>query len=145
MTISAKMRTLLLVAGACIATAATVSATTWAEDAAPSPEGATAASAPAAGPDSFAVFRRAAQPGVIYGSKAVGEPPLMLAFSVREAIRQAVTAFRMPSGSNSRVPGTSASDGTGAGLVVELAAPSTPEAVYWAVDRMRREAVAEVS
>ncbi|MFY9679488.1 xanthine dehydrogenase molybdopterin binding subunit, partial [Glutamicibacter protophormiae] len=31
--------------------------------------------------------------GVVYGSKAVGEPPLMLAFSVREALRQAVAAF----------------------------------------------------
>ena len=29
----------------------------------------------------------------MYGSKAVGEPPLMLAFSVREALRQACAAF----------------------------------------------------
>ena len=35
----------------------------------------------------------AAQPGVIGGSKAVGEPPLMLAISVREALRDAVAAF----------------------------------------------------
>src|SRR5687767_579817 len=35
----------------------------------------------------------AAQDGVIHGSKAVGEPPLMLAISVREAIRDAVAAF----------------------------------------------------
>src|SRR5690606_8156650 len=35
----------------------------------------------------------AAQPGVIHGSKAVGEPPLMLAISVREAIRDAIAAF----------------------------------------------------
>ena len=33
------------------------------------------------------------QPGVVLGSKAVGEPPLMLAISVREAIRDAVAAF----------------------------------------------------
>jgi xanthine dehydrogenase molybdopterin-binding subunit B len=30
---------------------------------------------------------------VIFGSKAVGEPPLMLAFCVREALRDAVAAF----------------------------------------------------
>jgi xanthine dehydrogenase large subunit len=30
---------------------------------------------------------------VIHGSKAVGEPPLMLAISVREALREAVAAF----------------------------------------------------
>ncbi len=35
----------------------------------------------------------AAQAGVIHGSKAVGEPPLMLAISVREAIRDAIAAF----------------------------------------------------
>ena len=39
-------------------------------------------------PEAFTVtlLERAAQPDVIYGSKAVGEPPLMLAISVREAI-----------------------------------------------------------
>jgi hypothetical protein len=36
---------------------------------------------------------KAAESGVIHGSKAVGEPPFMLAFSVREALRQAVAAF----------------------------------------------------
>ncbi len=40
-----------------------------------------------------AFLERAAEPGVIFGSKAVGEPPLMLAFSVREAIRDAMAAF----------------------------------------------------
>ncbi|TAL05158.1 MAG: xanthine dehydrogenase molybdopterin binding subunit, partial [Verrucomicrobia bacterium] len=35
----------------------------------------------------------ATQPNTIHGSKAVGEPPLMLAISVREAIRDAVAAF----------------------------------------------------
>ncbi len=38
-------------------------------------------------------LERAAEPGVIFGSKAVGEPPLMLAISVREAIRDAIAAF----------------------------------------------------
>jgi xanthine dehydrogenase molybdopterin binding subunit/xanthine dehydrogenase small subunit len=35
----------------------------------------------------------AKQPNTIHGSKAVGEPPLMLALSVREALREAVAAF----------------------------------------------------
>ena len=38
-------------------------------------------------------LRDAAQQGTIHGSKAVGEPPLMLAISVREAIRDAVASF----------------------------------------------------
>lgn len=66
-----------------------------------------------------ALLDRATEDGVVYGSKAVGEPPLMLAFCVREALRDAVGAFG-PSG----VP-------------VELASPATPEAVYWAVERAR--------
>ena len=42
-------------------------------------------------PEEFNVylFERAHEDSAIYGSKAVGEPPLMLAFSVREALRQA--------------------------------------------------------
>jgi xanthine dehydrogenase large subunit len=61
----------------------------------------------------------ATEEGAVYGSKAVGEPPLMLAFSVREALRQAAAAFG-PSG-----------------VSVELASPATPEAVYWAVEAAR--------
>ena len=38
-------------------------------------------------------LERATQPDVVFGSKAVGEPPLMLAISVREALRDAVAAF----------------------------------------------------
>ncbi len=38
-------------------------------------------------------LQNATQPGTIHGSKAVGEPPLMLAISVREALRAAVQAF----------------------------------------------------
>jgi xanthine dehydrogenase large subunit len=68
------------------------------------------------------LFERATESGVVYGSKAVGEPPLMEAFSVREALRQAVGAFGPP------------------GYPVELACPSTPEAVYWAVESARRAA-----
>jgi len=66
-----------------------------------------------------ALLERAAEPGVIYGSKAVGEPPLMLALSVREALRAAIAAF-------------------GTGGIVELASPATPEAVFWAIERMRQ-------
>ena len=46
-------------------------------------------------PEEFNVrlLEHAAEDGAVYGSKAVGEPPLMLAFSVREAIREAVGAF----------------------------------------------------
>jgi xanthine dehydrogenase large subunit len=61
----------------------------------------------------------AAQPNNIYGSKAVGEPPLMLAISVREAIRDAVAAF-----------------GNGVGPV-ELASPATCEAIYRAIREQR--------
>src|SRR5690606_8212144 len=46
-------------------------------------------------PEDFRIefFERAHESGAVYGSKAVGEPPLMLAFSVREAIRKACAAF----------------------------------------------------
>ncbi len=73
-------------------------------------------------PEDFNVtlLPRAAQEGVIYGSKAVGEPPLMLALSVREAIREAVSAFAP------EVPRR-----------VELALPATPEAILRAVDAVR--------
>ncbi len=61
----------------------------------------------------------AAQHGTIHGSKAVGEPPLMLAFSVREAIRDAVAAFGRPGGE------------------IGLAAPSTSEAIFAAIEARR--------
>jgi len=72
-------------------------------------------------PEEFNVhlFERATESGVVYGSKAVGEPPLMEAFSVREALRQAVAAFGPADWS------------------VSLGCPSTPEAVYWAVRAAR--------
>ena len=76
-------------------------------------------------PEQFHVhlFTRATEPGVIYGSKAVGEPPLMLAFSVREALRRAVAAFGTAYGAEEPV--------------VELASPATPEAVFWAIEAAR--------
>jgi xanthine dehydrogenase large subunit len=68
------------------------------------------------------LLERAAEPGVVYGSKAVGEPPFMLSISVREALRAAVAAF---------------GDGAEA---VELASPATPEAVFWAIEKLRSKA-----
>ena len=65
------------------------------------------------------LLQKAHEEGAVYGSKAVGEPPLMLAFSVREAIRQAVAAFGP------------------AGRSVQLASPATPEAVFWAIESVR--------
>jgi len=63
-------------------------------------------------------LERATEPGVIMGSKAVGEPPLMLAFSAREAIRAAIAAF-------------------GAGGVVKLDSPATPERIFWAIQEAK--------
>ena len=48
---------------------------------------------------------------MVYGSKAVGEPPLMQAFSVREALRQAAAAFG-PAGHGGR-PGLPVDPGGG--------------------------------
>ena len=48
-----------------------------------------------------ALLERAHEDGAVYGSKAVGEPPLMLAFSVREALREAAAAFG-PAGTSRR-------------------------------------------
>jgi len=72
------------------------------------------------------LFERATESGVVYGSKAVGEPPLMEAFSVREALRQAVGAFGP------------------AGWPVEVGCPATPEAVFWSVQAARDAARAPV-
>jgi xanthine dehydrogenase molybdopterin-binding subunit B len=58
---------------------------------------------------------KAAQANTIHGSKAVGEPPLMLAFSVREAIRDAVGAYGEKGGE------------------VRLASPATGEAIFAAI------------
>jgi len=56
---------------------------------------------------------KAPQPGVIGGSKAVGEPPFMLAISVLSAIKDAVAAY--------------------GGKEVDLGIPATPEAILRAV------------
>jgi xanthine dehydrogenase molybdopterin-binding subunit B len=66
---------------------------------------------------------KAAQEGTIHGSKASGEPPFMLAFAAREALRDAVASF-----------------GTAPGEV-PLACPSTCEAIFAAIQaRTAREA-----
>jgi xanthine dehydrogenase large subunit len=64
-------------------------------------------------------LKNATQQSVVHGSKAVGEPPLMLAISVREAIRDAVAAF-----------------GSGNGEVA-LASPATCEAIWMAIQKRR--------
>lgn len=73
-------------------------------------------------PEDFRIdlFKRKQPPEVqvIFGSKAVGEPPLMLAMSVREALRDAVAAF-----GNSRR--------------VALSSPATPEAIFSAIEAVR--------
>jgi xanthine dehydrogenase large subunit len=70
-------------------------------------------------PDEFhvAFLQRASEPGVVFGSKAVGEPPLILAISVREAIRDAI---------GSCGPG-----------IVELDSPCTPERIFFALQKAR--------
>ena len=66
-----------------------------------------------------ALLKNAAQKDVIHGSKAVGEPPLMLAISAREAIRDAVAAF-----------------GSGKGEVA-LASPATCEVIWFAIQKRK--------
>lgn len=68
------------------------------------------------------LFENAREDGAVYGSKAVGEPPFMLAFSAREAIREAVAGFGP------------------VGHMVELGSPATPEAVFWAVRAAQKAA-----
>ena len=65
------------------------------------------------------VVSDAAQPGVIHGSKAVGEPPLMLALAVREALKEAVASFGPT------------------GTVVDVPSPLTHEVLFHAIDRLR--------
>lgn len=59
----------------------------------------------------------------IHRTKAVGEPPLMLAISVREAIREAVAAFGL------------------GGRQVRLASPATGEAIFRAVREQKMPVV----
>jgi xanthine dehydrogenase molybdopterin-binding subunit B len=68
------------------------------------------------------LLQHASQTGVVHGSKAVGEPPLMLAISVREALRDAIAAFGAPGGQ------------------VALASPATCEAIFEAIQERRKVA-----
>ncbi|MEO7299750.1 MAG: molybdopterin cofactor-binding domain-containing protein, partial [Verrucomicrobiota bacterium] len=65
-------------------------------------------------------LKNATQKNVVHGTKAVGEPPLMLAISVREAIRNAVAAF-----------------GSGKGEI-ELRSPATCEAIWIAIQKIKK-------
>jgi len=71
-------------------------------------------------PDEFRVsfLSSAGEPGVVFGGKAVGEPPLMLAISAREALRDAIAGY--------------AANGP-----VALDSPATPERIFWAVQRAK--------
>lgn len=64
------------------------------------------------------LLEEADQPRTVGQSKAVGEPPLMLAISVREALRDAVSAMREPG-------------------EVTLGSPATAEAIYRAMHQER--------
>ncbi len=62
---------------------------------------------------------------MVFGSKAVGEPPLMLALSAREAIRDAIASYG---------PG-----------IVELDSPCTPERIFFALQKAREKAQARAA
>ena len=70
-------------------------------------------------PEEFYVtlLKDARQHNTVHGSKAVGEPPLMLAIAVREAIRDAIAAFGAPGGE------------------VPLPSPATHEAIYLTIQK----------
>ncbi|MGA9521894.1 MAG: xanthine dehydrogenase molybdopterin binding subunit [Myxococcaceae bacterium] len=65
------------------------------------------------------LLKNAPQDGVVHGSKAVGEPPFMLAIGAVTALRQAIAAFGPPKHE------------------VELRLPCTPEALLFAVEHAR--------
>ncbi|WP_224249995.1 xanthine dehydrogenase molybdopterin binding subunit [Hyalangium gracile] len=72
-------------------------------------------------PEDFRVslLERAPQDGTIHGSKAVGEPPFMLAIGAVTALRHAIGAFGPPR------------------TEVQLMSPATPEAILRAVEAAR--------
>jgi xanthine dehydrogenase large subunit len=72
-------------------------------------------------PEDFrvALLERAPQNDTIHGSKAVGEPPFMLAIGAVTALRHAIGAFGPPR------------------TEVQLASPATPEAILRAVEAAR--------
>lgn len=68
------------------------------------------------------LLSRADQESVVHGSKAVGEPPFMLAIGVVTALRQAIATWGSP------------------GREVALALPATPEAILRAIEDLRSPA-----
>ena len=102
----------------------------WSDDGRVATRGASTYKLPTLGecPEQFNVqmLPHATEPSVVKGSKAVGEPPFMLAISVREALRAAVAAFAEPGA-----------------RAIELALPSTPEAVFWAIQTARETGARE--
>ena len=80
-------------------------------------------------PEEFnvALLSHADQHNAIHGSKAVGEPPFMLALSVVAALRHAIAAFGEP------------------GQSINLAIPCTPEAILRAVEDTKTRARAQLS
>ncbi len=72
-------------------------------------------------PEAFHVrlLQNAPQDDVVHGSKAVGEPPFLLAIGAVTALRQAIAAFGPP------------------GREVRLRIPATPEAILFAVEDQR--------
>ncbi len=73
------------------------------------------------------LLEHAPQEGVIGGSKAVGEPPLMLAIAAVTALRHAISSFAAP------------------GQEVELSMPCTPEAVLRSIEATKERAAAALS
>ncbi len=87
-------------------------------------------------PEDFRVgfLQEARQTEVVFGSKAIGEPPLMLAISVREALRDAVAAFGHADA------GDNAGDNS-----VTFGSPATPERIFFAVRRVLSAAAQSVT
>jgi xanthine dehydrogenase molybdopterin-binding subunit B len=81
---------------------------------------------------------QATQRGTIHGSKAVGEPPLMLALSVREAIRDAIAAFG-PEGGEVPLPSPSTHEAIRAAIKVRLARTTSRASQAPATGLSRRE------
>jgi xanthine dehydrogenase large subunit len=73
------------------------------------------------------LLERAPQEGVIHGSKAVGEPPLMLAIGIVSALRHAIASFGSPREE------------------VRLAIPATPESILRAIEDVRTRAAPDAA
>ncbi len=105
----------------------------WTEDGRLATQGASTYKLPTLGelPTEFhvALMPKATESTVIHGSKAVGEPPLMLAMSAREALRNAAAAFAEDPAHHD----------------AQIGCPATPEAVFWSLDAARASGRAAVA